>query len=94
MGNVRDSAVCTVSLSVRRRVFLYYQMCIIPFIKRAERGRHTPHNYESTPVDPLRQVGIVSSTEAPKLNNYGALSAKDCGREESAGGGWTKGVGT
>ena len=41
-------------------------MCIIPFIKRAERGRHTPHNYESTPVDPLRHVGIVSSTEAPR----------------------------
>ena len=44
-------------------------VCVIPFIKRAERGRHTPHNYESTPVDPLRHVGIVSSTEAPKLNN-------------------------
>lgn len=39
-------------------------VCVIPFIKRAERGRHTPHNYESTPVDPLRHVGIVSSTEA------------------------------
>ena len=44
-------------------------VCVIPFIKRAERGRHTPHNNESTPVDPLRHVGIVSSTEAPKLNN-------------------------
>ena len=42
--------------------------------KRAERERHTPHNYESTPVDPLRHVGIKSSTEAPKLNNSGALS--------------------
>jgi len=39
-------------------------VCVIPFIKRAERGRHTPHNYESTPVNPLRHVGIVSSTEA------------------------------
>ena len=39
-------------------------VCVIPFIKRAERGRHTPHNYESTPVEPLRHVGIVSTTEA------------------------------
>ena len=28
---------------------------------RAERGRHTPHNYESTPVAPLRHVGIISN---------------------------------
>ena len=42
-------------------------MCVVPFKKRAERGRPTPHNYESTPVDPLRHGGIISSTEAPKL---------------------------
>ena len=52
----RESTPCLI------RQLMY--VCIIPFIKRAERGRHTPHNYESTPVDPLRHVGIVSSTEA------------------------------
>ena len=64
------------------------RVCVIPFIKRAERGRHTPHNYESTPVDPLRHVGIVSSTEAPKLTTKGRSPQRTAvGREAREEGG-------
>ena len=40
-----------------------FYVCVIPFYTR-KRVSSTQHGYESTPVDPLRHEGIVSSTEA------------------------------
>ena len=64
-------------------------VCVITFYTR-KRVPSTPHDYESSPVEPLRHVGIVSTTEARSLNVLKRALRMDSGRGGSAGREWTK----
>ena len=84
-GSVRDRS----EQMIGERSPAWGDVCVIPFYTR-KRVPSTPHDYESTPVEPLRHVGIVSTTEARSLNVLKRALRMDSGRGGSAGRGWTK----